>query len=80
MLMNTRALLEGLRFTDSLFPSGGYAFSSGLEAAVQGGAVKDSDHLARYIEDLLRGGMSRREVLALQRQSIVSAPSAEQSN
>jgi urease accessory protein len=31
---------------------------------VQGGAVKDSDQLGRYVEDLLRGGMSRREVLA----------------
>ena len=62
--MNTRALLEGLRFTDTFFPAGGYAFSSGLEAAVQGGAVKDSDQLARYVEDLLRGGMSRREALA----------------
>jgi len=62
--MNTPSLLEGLRFVDTFFPSGGYAFSSGLEAAVQGGAVKNSDQFARYIEDLLRGGMSRREALA----------------
>lgn len=63
--MNTPALLEGLRFIDTFFPSGGYAFSSGLEAAVQGGAVKNSDQLARYVGDLLRGGMSRREAFAV---------------
>jgi urease accessory protein len=62
--MNTPSLLEGLRFVDTFFPSGGYAYSSGLEAAVQGGAVKNSDQFARYVEDLLRGGMSRREALA----------------
>src|SRR5574341_1154679 len=62
--MDTLGLLHGLRFVDSFFPSGGYAYSSGLEAAVQGGAVKDSDQLALYVEDLLRGGMSRREALA----------------
>lgn len=65
--MDTRALVEGLRFADTFFPSGGYAFSAGLEAAVQGGAVTTSDQLAGYIEDLLRGGMSRREVLAAKR-------------
>jgi len=63
--MNTPALLEGLRFIDTFFPSGGYAFSSGLEAAIQGGAVKNSDQLASYVGDLLRGGMSRREALAV---------------
>jgi len=65
--MNMSALLEGLRFIDTFFPSGGYAFSSGLEAAIQGGAVKDSNQFARYIEDLLRGGLSRREALAAKR-------------
>jgi urease accessory protein len=62
--MNTPSLLEGLRFVDTFFPSGGYAYSSGLEAAVQGGAVKNSDQFARYVEDFLQGGMSRREALA----------------
>ncbi len=31
---------------------------------MQGGAVKDSAQLARYVEDLLGGGMSRREAVA----------------
>jgi urease accessory protein len=63
--MNTVVLLHGLRFVDSFFPSGGYAYSSGLEAAVQGGAVKDSAQFARYVEDLLLGGISRREAVAV---------------
>lgn len=63
--MDTQALVKGLRFVDSFFPSGGYAFSSGLEAAVQGGAVRNGDDLARYVEDLLRGGISRREAVAV---------------
>ena len=63
-MMDTLALLNGLRFIDSFFPSGGYAYSSGLEAAILAGAVKDSAGLSRYVEDLLRSGMSRREAVA----------------
>lgn len=63
--MNILALLDGFRFVDSFFPSGGYAYSSGLEAAVQNGAVKDSAQFARYVEDLLRGGIGRREAVAV---------------
>jgi urease accessory protein len=63
--MDTRSLLQGLRFVDSFFPSGGFAYSSGLEAAVQGGVVKNSDQLVDYVDDLLRGGMARREASAV---------------
>lgn len=62
--MDSLALLSGLRFVDSFFPSGGYAFSSGLEAAVQGGLVKDSTTFAAYVEDYLRQGLVRREAVA----------------
>ena len=62
--MNTLSLLNGLRFVDSFFPSGGYAYSSGLEAAVQGGAVKTSEELSRYVLDALTTGIGTREAVA----------------
>jgi len=63
--MDTLSLIQGLRFVDSFFPSGGFAFSSGLEAAVKGGAVRDGNDLARYVEDLLFHGISKREAVAV---------------
>jgi len=63
--MNTLSLLNGLRFVDSFFPSGGYAFSSGLEAAVQGGAVRNAEELSRYVVESLTTGMGEREAVAV---------------
>jgi urease accessory protein len=63
--MNTLSLLNGLRFVDSFFPSGGYAFSSGLEAAVQGGAVRNAEELSRYVVELLTTGIGEREAVAV---------------
>lgn len=63
--MNTLSLIQGLRFVDSFFPSGGFAYSSGLEAAVQDGSVRDADGLAKYVEEVLRNGMGRREAVAV---------------
>jgi len=63
--MNTLSLLKGLRFVDSFFPSGGYAFSSGLEAAVQGGVVQSAEELSRYVVESLTTGMGEREAVAV---------------
>jgi len=63
--MNTSSLLKGLRFVDSFFPSGGYAFSSGLEAAVQGGGVRNGEELSRYVVESLTTGMGEREAVAV---------------
>ena len=63
--MDTLSLLHGLRFVDSFFPSGGYAFSSGLEAAVQGGAVRNAEELSRYVVELLTTGIGEREAAAV---------------
>jgi len=65
--MNAISLLTGLRFVDSFFPSGSYAFSSGLEAAVQGGQARTVEEFARYVKDLLDGSISRREAVAVAR-------------
>lgn len=62
--MDTLTLISGLRFIDSFFPSGGFAYSSGLEAAVQGGVVRNAEDLSTYVGDLLRNGMGRREAVA----------------
>ena len=62
--MDTLSLLHGLRFVDSFFPSGGYAFSSGLEAAVQGGAVRNAEELSRYVAESLMTGIGEREAVA----------------
>ena len=63
--MEHGSFLQGLRFVDSFFPSGGYAFSSGLEAAVQGGAIRTAEDLARYVQDYLSLGIGRREAVAV---------------
>lgn len=63
--MNTLTLLRGLRFVDSFFPSGGYAFSSGLETAVQQGAVRHADDLNRYVATFLTQGAARCDAVAV---------------
>ena len=63
--MNTISLLTGLRFVDSFFPSGGYAYSSGLEAAAQGGAVRNAEELSRFVVESLTTGIGEREAVAV---------------
>jgi urease accessory protein len=63
--MDALSLIQGLRFVDSFFPSGGFAYSSGLEAAVQAGAVRGAEDFSKYVEDLLQNGMGRREAVAV---------------
>jgi urease accessory protein len=63
--MDTFSLIQGLRFVDSFFPTGGFAFSSGLEAAVKAGAVHDGKDLGRYVGDFLEHGIGRREAIAV---------------
>ena len=43
-----------LQFSDSMLPIGSFAFSNGLESALQTGIVSDRDSLLEYVDLLLR--------------------------
>ncbi|MDE3219193.1 MAG: hypothetical protein KGO23_07460 [Nitrospirota bacterium] len=62
--MNTLSLLRGFRFIDSFFPSGGYAFSSGIEAAAQDGVVRNAEELSCFVVESLTTGIGEREAVA----------------
>ena len=61
--MKDFSLIRGLPFVDSFFPSGGYAYSSGLETAAQEGALRPENCL-EYLNQYLRFGISRQDALA----------------
>lgn len=62
--MNDLSFLQGLTFVDSFFPSGGYAHSFGLEAAVYEGIVKNGKDLKIYLSQLLQGGVGLSDGIA----------------
>jgi urease accessory protein len=51
------------QLTDSFFPSGGFAYSRGLETYVSEGLVRDAEGLQAFIQAYLRGLVSRGDVL-----------------
>lgn len=63
--MDTRLLLQGFRYLDTFFPSGGFAFSSGLETAVHEDHVRTIEDLNRYVVDFFRWGLGTCEAVAL---------------
>jgi urease accessory protein len=63
--LSTLELLIGFRLVDSFFPSGGYAFSSGLEAAVQHGAVRNGEELSRFVVESFTTGIGECEAVAV---------------
>ena len=71
--MHIASLLQGFRLIDTFFPSGGFAFSSGLEAAVQGRHVQTADDLNHYVSDYLRYGIGKCEAVAVAQAHYASA-------
>jgi len=55
--------LTALQLGDSFFPSGAFAYSSGLETFVSEGLVCDRERLVRFIESYLLGLVARCDLL-----------------
>jgi urease accessory protein len=58
VIMSDSALLSLLHLCDSLFPTGGYAHSDGLEAAASSGAVADAATFREWMETLLHDSLA----------------------
>jgi urease accessory protein len=69
-------LLAAIRFGDSAFPSGGFAFSSGLEGSHRDGMVQDEDDVTAFVAEQLEGNWHRRDRVLLGRAWAEPDPSA----
>jgi urease accessory protein len=63
--MSDLALLQLLAWLSPGFPTGGYAYSHGLEWAVECGDVGDGDTLLAWIDDILDHGSGRNDAILL---------------
>ena len=59
------SLLSLLAWLSPAFPVGGYAYSHGLEWAVEAGDVKDGDSLEHWLTDVLTNGSGRSDTILL---------------
>ena len=58
-------LLNLLAWLSPAFPVGGFAYSHGLEWAVEAGDVRDGPSLREWVSDLLRSGSGRTDAVLL---------------
>jgi urease accessory protein len=63
--MNQAALLRLLTWLSPAFPTGGFAYSHGLEWAVESGDVTNESALIDYIKDLITHGALRTDAILL---------------
>ena len=64
MTTNTE-LLRLLAWLSPAFPTGGFAYSHGIEWAVEAGDIRDAASLRSWIEDVLRHGAGRADAILL---------------
>lgn len=58
-------LLALVQWLSPAFPTGGFAYSHGLETAIASGAVGDAPALARWLAEVLEFGMGRQDGILL---------------
>lgn len=63
--MTERGLLVLAQWFSPAYPLGSFAYSHGLEAAVTAGWVEDAESLQDWLEDVLRHGSGRSDVIFL---------------
>jgi urease accessory protein len=59
------ALLHLLAWLSPAFPTGGYAYSHGLEWAVESGDITDGESLRLWLADILQHGSGRNDAILL---------------
>ena len=60
-----RPLLHLMAWLSPAFPTGGFAYSHGLEWAVEAGDIKDGDTLRAWVADVLAHGSGRSDAVLL---------------
>lgn len=72
-LQSPEALLSTLQLTDSLFPSGRYTLSHGLETFVETGRIHDAESLELVVRDYLTESVGRCEAVMVARANEAAA-------
>ncbi len=65
MQIDPQQLLTLLQLGDSMFPSGAFVHSEGLETYVQQGVIRDAQQLEAYLHTRLLAGSARQDMIAL---------------
>lgn len=65
IITDHRPLLNLLAWLSPAFPTGAFAYSHGLEWAVEGGDIRDGDSLGDWLTDVLAHGSGRTDTILL---------------
>jgi urease accessory protein len=74
--VSSPALLRLLAFLSPAFPTGGFAYSHGVEWAVEAGDISDTGSLERWITDVLAHGAGRSDGILLRHAHRAAADAA----